>query len=417
MASIDEEIQHAIDTANDLMREYVAWCQEIEIGEIHNIAYSDIFDFTNFRMETASSCLLLVEHEKIADALGLCRALLENYMLLILMCRGKKHFRIIDPKSKSKEEFDAYFDEQRKKLQEQRERGSADVLDIRKTTRGGPPRIVYVLEGLTSSDEPDFTIPAHYFQFQEFFPEALRLKDERYFQYIPANQAELKMRKERKAEANSLYLFHLSYNALIECLELNDILDDAGVARLEAHYTFLGKFLHPTHNAARQLHEQSNYFEGKPTIGMEQEYAKPAILLAALYVTYLLAGILEEVARFLECAPARYIADAGTGDLRKLIESVPVHFPYFWFMFNSPPLWDKFNFAVHHLDDDELAEYGSYMDVPDDRVPFDADIYAHLDHALTAARNGRIGAYASPLADRNAAPINVIGFPIRKDKR
>lgn len=415
MASIDDEIKHAVDMANDLMREYVAWHQKIQTGEIGNMAYSDIFEFTNFRMETASSCLLLIENMKVADALGLCRALLENYMLLILMCRGTKYFKIENLESKSPEQFAAYLKEQQTKLEELRERGEADALYVVKNTRGGPRRLMWVFEGLTNPDEPDFVIPAHFFQFQQFDPKAHRLKDEDYFEYVPASPEESVIRRTRRREAGDLYRFYLSYDSLRECLILNDILDEATQTRLEAHYTFLGQFLHPTHNAARELHEGNNYYSGRPTIGMEQPYTKFAILLAALYVTYLLAGILEEVARFVESAPTRYIADAGTGELRKLIESVPVHFPYFWFIFNRPPLWDKFNYAIHKIDDDELPDFESYMDVPDDRIPFDSDIYKHLEFALTAARNGRIGAYASPLADRNAAPIDIIGFPISRE--
>ena len=43
-----------------------------------------------------------------------------------------------------------------------------------------------------------------------------------------------------------------------DCLELNGLADDPLQARIEAHYTFLSKFLHPTHNAARDLHEHAN---------------------------------------------------------------------------------------------------------------------------------------------------------------
>ena len=37
------------------------------------------------------TCLLLIEKGKIADALGLSRSLLEHYLLLMLMSRGRKY--------------------------------------------------------------------------------------------------------------------------------------------------------------------------------------------------------------------------------------------------------------------------------------------------------------------------------------
>lgn len=328
MASVNDEIGKVLGTADSLIREYVAWSEKITIGESQNLVYSGIIEFVDFRIETASSCLYLIEKDRIADALGLCRALLEHYMLLILMCRGRKYFSIVKLDSKTPEEFAEYFKEQQANLIEMQRTGEADALYIAKYPRA-KRCLMYVFEGLTDPDDSDFFIPAHYFQFKDFFPEALRLDAEEYFEYYPASQGERRMQKDRRREADGLYRFYLSYDALRVCLELNNVLDDGGMARLEAHYTFLGKFLHPTHNAARQLHAGSNYFDGKTAIGMGSAYSKYSVLLAALYVTHLLAGILDEVARFLESAPKKYIADAGTAHLRTWITSVPQEFPYF----------------------------------------------------------------------------------------
>ncbi|WP_019970247.1 hypothetical protein [Mycobacterium sp. 141] len=414
MASIDDEIQQALDTADGLIRAYVAWGEKVKVGETHNLVYSEVTEFVNFRVETADSCLHLIKSNSVADALGLCRALLENYMLLMLMCRGRKYFRIVNLESKSPEDFKEHLEQQVRELEELRSRGEADALYVAKYPRA-KRCLMYVFEGLTSEDEPDFFIPAHYFHFQEFMPEALRLKDEEYFEYYPASGDERRMQKDRRREADNLYRFYLSYDALRVCLELNEILDDGGTALLEAHYTFLGKFLHPTHNAARELHANRNYLSGRAAIGMGKTYTKSATLLAALYVTYLLAGILDELVRFFEQAPKKYVDDAGTSELRTLVESVPGRFPYFWFLFNRPPLWDKYNFAIHHVEDQELAAYGGYEQVPDSVVPFDSDISKHLESALTAWGNNRVGAYNSPLADVNAAPKFILGFPVRRE--
>jgi hypothetical protein len=410
VTSIDDEIQKALDASVSMIRAYVMWYDKIQIGEMRNTVYSDVTDFVNFRVESADSCLQLIGHTKIADALGLSRAILENYMLLMLMCRGRKYFRIQNLESKSQAEFDRYLRDQQANLEGLRHTGEAQALYVDKYPRT-KRRLMYVFEGLTSVDEPDFFIPAHFFQFQDFHPETHRLKDSEYFQYRLPGQQEQRMRKDRKSEAENLYRFYLSYDALRVCLELNDLLPGGATARLEAHYTLLGKFLHPTHNAARQLHESSNFFSGQTAVGMDQRYTKASILLAALYVAYLLAGILDEVAGFLEAAPKKYVRDAGTGDLRSLTESVPRNFPYFWFLFNPPPLWDKFTYAVHHIDDQELKKFGGYENIPDSVVTFDSDIYQHLRSAITAWINGRVGAYRSPLPDMNAAPRANIGFP------
>jgi hypothetical protein len=413
VASIDDEIQQAIGASCSLIQAYLSWFSKIRIGAESNMVYRDLLEFVNFRVETADSCLHLIENKKIADSLGLCRGLFENYMLLILMCRGRKYFRVENQESKNPEEFAAYLAKQQAELERLRANGEADALYVAKYSKA-KRSLMYVFEGLTSPEEPEFFIPAHYFQFQDFMPEALRLRDEKYFEYYPAGQSEHKMRKDRRREADSLYHRYLSYDGLCVCLELNEILDDDGSARLDAHYTFLGKFLHPTHNAARTLHIRDNYFNNETAIGMSQEYASEAILLAALYVAYLLAGIFDEIGGMVEGAPNRYIECAATDELRALTEAVPHRFPYFWFLFNRPPLWDKFNYAIHHIEDKELADYGGYENVPDPLVPFDSDIYRHLESAVSAWSNNRVGGYRSPLPDRNAAPKFIFGYPVRQ---
>src|SRR5260221_13601859 len=90
--ALDTEIVRVNNHSHNLLSEYVGSDQKIKSGEIENTLYGDLIDFVNFRLETVETCLMLIENEKIADALGLCRSILENYMLLMLMCRGHKYF-------------------------------------------------------------------------------------------------------------------------------------------------------------------------------------------------------------------------------------------------------------------------------------------------------------------------------------
>jgi hypothetical protein len=226
----------------------------------------------------------------------------------------------------------------------------------------------------------------------------MRLKDENYFQYYEPSSEAKKADKKHRLDQETRYRFYLSYDSLLTCLELNGLADDPLQARIEAHYTFLGKFLHPTNNAARDLHENANVQDGRTRVGMEQRYTETAMLLACLYVCYLLAAALDEAASLFESAPAKYMAEPGTTALRAATARVPTEFPYFWFLFNDPPLWDRYNYCIHHATDDELKAWGGYAGVPLDRVPFSQYIYGHLQQALNGYRNVRCGEYRSPLA-------------------
>ncbi|MFJ8800970.1 hypothetical protein [Streptomyces sp. NPDC102487] len=379
-----------------MLDEYVAWGEKITAGEVQHAAYDEMLDFLNFRMETAASCLLLIENEKVADSLGLSRSLLEHYLLFMLMCRGYKFFRIQDLSAALTEsQFKARLKVEQEKLRELQARGETSCLEVRKAPRVSR-RLMYVFEGLRSQDEPDFMIPAHYFQFQNFRPEELRLKDDDYFQYYEREPETKKALKENRDDAALNYKFYLSYDGLLECLELNEIIDSAVIARVEAHYTFLGKFLHPTHNAARELHERSNWYSGGTAVGIDQQYSRTSVLLASLYVCYLVSGLLDEAAGLIEGAPVKYVSRAGTEELRTLMAGIQRDFPYFWFLFNDPPLYDRFNYCIHHATDDELREWGHYSNVPNERVPFDQHIYSHLQHALGGWSNVRCGVYPPP---------------------
>jgi len=393
---IDLEISKVNALSRQMIEEYVGWYDKIVVGEVQDLHYNELIEFVNFRIETVDSCLMLIDKRRIADALGLGRSLLEHYLLLVLMCRGRKLFQLQDCTSKTEGEFKRYLQDQREKLAEQHAAGEAlACLEVRSYPRA-KRHLMYVFEGLKDKEDPSFVIPIHYFALREFHPETMRLKDEDYFTYYDPDAEAREAAKAHRNEAMHQYKHYLSYDALLQCLTLNGLVDRAAQTRIEAHYTFLGKYLHPTHDSARELHDRSNFHAGTTAIGMDQPYSKVAVLLASLYVSYLLAGILDEIAARLESAPPRNIADPGTASLRRLTANLSSRLSYFWFVFNEAPLYDRFNYAVHHVSDEDLAAYGHYSNVPSEMVPFDQHIYHHLGNALRGVSSARCGIYRPP---------------------
>ncbi|MEU8944221.1 hypothetical protein [Streptomyces sp. NPDC048489] len=397
--AVEAEVARVVSSCRAMMAEYSAWNEKRVHGATLSTMYGDVFEFVNLRMETAESCLILLENEKVADSLGLSRSLLEHYLLFLLMCRGNKYFQLVDISGEGLTEgqFKARLREEQQKLVElQAEGKGAECLEVRKYRRA-KHRLMYVFEGLKDQDDPDVVIPLHFFQYQNFRPDIMRLKDENYFQYYE-DEAEVKkvLRDNQDGEAWR-YKNYLSYDALLQCLELNDLAAPTVMHRIEAHYTFLGKFLHPTNGAARDLHERSNHHSGDSGVGIGQPYTARAKLLAALYVCFTIAGLLEEVAGLVDRAPSKYYADSGTTDLWSAIRSVPVGFPYFWFLFNDAPLYDRYLYCIHHATVDDLATWGGYEGVPLDRVPFNQHIYSHFSDSLNGWSNQRWGSYEPPV--------------------
>src|SRR5260221_12411698 len=121
--ALDTEIARVNKHSHNLLNEYVEWDQKIKSGQIENTLYGDLIDFVNFRLETVDTCLMLIEKERIADALVLCRSILENYMLLMLMCRGHRYFLLQNLVDKTNAEFNAYFLAQQQELERRQQAG------------------------------------------------------------------------------------------------------------------------------------------------------------------------------------------------------------------------------------------------------------------------------------------------------
>lgn len=394
--SIDDEILRVATLSRRMVETYLTWGPKRQWGETHMSVYSDVTDFVNFRIETADSCLDLLEKNKVADALGLCRSLLENLLLLKLLCRGDKYFQLQKLDSKTPTEIKVFLAEQQKDLKEKHDKGESLACLYVDLYPRESKALMYVFEGLVDSQMPSFHIPIHFFQFQEFRPATMRLKNEDYFDYYEPPESVREAQKKFKKEALFRYRHFLSYDALIYCLQLNGLLDTRSTSRVEAHYTFLGTFLHPTIDASRNLHERSNWHSNDTAIGMGQTYTKSAILMAHCYVAYLLADILDEIASFYEAAPPLYIEDAGTGDLRAVTAAVSKTIPYFWFIDNEAPAYDRFNHAVNIMTQMEFDKYGDYTKIPSDLIKFDKHVYGNFESGLRGWSNAKAGVYKPP---------------------
>lgn len=117
-APIETAIGSADARARVMIDEYVGWRDKLTYGPELHAVYMDTFAFVNFRIETADTCLLLIRNGRVADALGLCRSLLENHLLFMLMCRGTKLFKLEDLTSLTEGQFKQHLAEKQAELTE-----------------------------------------------------------------------------------------------------------------------------------------------------------------------------------------------------------------------------------------------------------------------------------------------------------
>ncbi|GAA4596637.1 hypothetical protein GCM10023194_69360 [Planotetraspora phitsanulokensis] len=394
-ARIDAEIQRVLGAIEQMLHEYEAWGERIKWGDVHFAFYSDLLDFCNFRMETAQDCLALIKAGRISGALGLNRSLLENYLLFALMCRGNKYYMLADCSSLTESEFKAKLKEEKEALKSAQEAGTATYLEVKKFPRAAR-HIMYVCEGLKDDSGESILVPVHYFEFRNFRPEVMRFRHDDYFEYYELEPDTKKILRQHQDRAARVYRFYLSYDSLIQCLELNGILDKAASLRVDAHYTFLGQFLHPTHDAARNLRANSNVHHGGTTVGARQPYSDEAILLSSLYLAHTVASFMREATNLLDAASDNYFSDTATGPLAIAADRTMRQFAYFWFIDNDPPPYNRWLHSIHHASDEEITAWGGYMGCPKESVSFDSSIFTSLKDALQGWNNARCGPYNPP---------------------
>ena len=103
-SALDRESDRVLRLSREMTQAYLDWGGPRH-GDIQQGLYGDMIDFVNFRVETAQSCLDLIQQRRVADVLCLCRVLLEHYLLFMLMCRGRRFFRLLPLESLSNDDF------------------------------------------------------------------------------------------------------------------------------------------------------------------------------------------------------------------------------------------------------------------------------------------------------------------------
>lgn len=388
---MDDLITQAKTDIAEILSTYSDWSHKFKGGDVSLSVHMDLIEFVNSRMETVDSCRILLENERVADVLGLNRSLLENYLLFILMCRGKKYFRL--RAVKRSEKLQEIIDSERKSIGV----NSLVAVEEHPTLKR---HIMYVFEGLKSSSDSSEFIPYHFFLAQKFNPEGKYLDDGQYFTYLDRGDEGKQRVEQYRQEQDFIHRHYLSYQALLDCLCINDIADEAILPRIKAHYTYLGRFLHPTHEAFRTLRTKNNWHSGMRTmIGTEYPYEQSATLLAYCYTIHNAIGFLEELAEVLDNAPAENFKDSGSEDIHKVIAAMKQRYPYFWYIFNDAPDYAKFNYCIYQMPRDEFDAIGNdYRRVDPSIVAFNKDIYGSFSKSMIQQSTTGAGVYHPPYA-------------------
>lgn len=385
---LDREIDKVVYSLQQLLMEYTNLGSKVKTGEVHNTYFDEIFEFVNLRMESVDSAKTLLEIGRVSDALSLCRPLLEQYLLFKLICRGHKYYRLQNFNDKNLYKW---------KLSEAKEKSKDPEVPYVKAKKHGRSKqtIQYEFEGLKYDDPDSLRITFHYFLYQEHNPQAQNLRVWDYYSAIPIDEDFQKALEDNHKNAKFVYKSYLSYSSIKDCLLMNNLSSKRTEQMIDAHYTFLGHFIHPSNRVSRSLHLRSNVHEGNTGIGLSNSYSRESILLAYLYLLNLAQGLIEECVYVLDAAPKKNIESFDSGLCKELLREQRDQFSYFWFLSHQAPAFDKFRTLGKFRDPKAYSE--NYLEVPDAKVPFDYDVYGRFVNSRMSWTTMNGVEYKSPL--------------------
>lgn len=383
---MDTALEQAKKDIKRLIKTYLKLSSKFEMDTTLSNPYHHLVDFTNARFETIDSCRLLLKSERVSDVLALNRSLLEHYLLFILFCRGRNTFHLVEKKnSDMRDKMSRFFGKKLLSSEPYPYRPNYMALIV-----GGPE---------LGHDATKEEISWFYYSVHKMFnPEVARLDGYDYFGRNSRNANLRKIYNQLKKHQKSLYQTYLSYDSLLYGLQINDIIDKSVQLRIQAHYTFLGKFLHPTTNPSRVLREMHNNYSNKTVVGSEEPYRRSSVLLSYIYLIKLTAGFLQELTEALDNIKAEYWPKGSSSNVKKLLKELDDRYSYFWFIFNGPSDYDKYMYCQTMMSDDELEKIGKdYRMVEPSIVTFEKDIYKRFSDSLPHRNSGRVGKYISPI--------------------
>jgi hypothetical protein len=142
----------------------------------------------------------------------------------------------------------------------------------------------------------------------------------------------------RDPRHRQFYRDYFTFDGMVDKLRLNRVLTKKTAARASVHYNFLSGFSHTTHRSVEMIVNPRGYRGGPISLSYNHYHSE----LLLLYVCHLAGMFLDLALRYFR----RWripVKDAES--YAALVQRVQAEYSYFWFIFNGPHLFDRFQDA------------------------------------------------------------------------
>lgn len=298
------------------------------------------------------------------EAYNAIRMAFEGYFLLRLITTCDKYeFRWIVRRSKSDRSLDQAVGRAEKAI---RDAAGPELLSLKRTAKD---TLVAIRRGVPIVDDEGRptgrTLPFYYGAWKQYRPEEHHLSAlER---YLDREWAIAKRRRASRKDPRhrQFYRDYFTFDAMVDKLRLNGALTKKTATRVRVHYNFLSGFSHTTHRSIERILSIKMY-RGTPVSLSYNHYHNE---LALLYVCHL-AGMFLDLALIYFARWKIAVKEAHT--YRSLADRVELEYGYFWFIFNGPHPYDRYNDA-NRLSDYRKKKFVRPEDVKDSQVRYYED--------------------------------------------
>jgi len=214
--------------------------------------------------------------------------------------------------------------------------------------------LVAVVHGVTVLDDKGqdtgVIIPFYYGAWHDFRPVEYHLKRQTLQDKLPTLRfltgewagVPRKIKSEINKNYGALYKYFLTFDKILGNLNLNGVLNKKTTTRVLVHYNFLSNFSHSTSDSLSIIRERK-FYQISPD-GLDIIYNHYLSELALLYICHLLSMHLQHAIYYLRWRSIK-LKKNKSKLYRSLCQKVESDFGYFWFIFNKPHQYDRYNHA------------------------------------------------------------------------
>lgn len=298
------------------------------------------------------------------EAYNSVRMAFEGYFLLRLISTCEKYeFRYIVKRSRGDRSLDEAVSKVEQKI---RTKAAAGLMSLK---REGKDTLVAVRRGVPIVDNngrpTGRILPFYYGAWRQYRPEEHHLTGLE--QHLEREWAIFGGRRVSKRDPRhrQFYKDYFTFGGMIDKLLLNRVLTKKVAARVRVHYNFLSGFSHATYGSIERIVNVKGYHGTDAPLLYNHYHSE----LGLLYVCHL-AGMFLDLA--LKYFRRWRIAIDGADNYQALVARVEPEFGYFWFIFNGPHLFDRYNDA-NRLSDYRKKRFVRPEEVKDSQVRYSDD--------------------------------------------